>query len=322
VHAVEIDDLVVRYGDRTAVDGISLYAGNGEVTAVLGRNGAGKTTTVETAEGYRRPARGSVRVLGLDPLGDRRRLVGSLGVMLQRGGVHPRMTPREATRLFASYYPRPADPDGVLRRVGLEEVGGTPWRHLSGGEQQRLSLALALVARPKVAFLDEPTAGVDPVGRQVIRQIVRDLRDEGTCVVLTTHELDEAERLADRVVIIDHGHILAAGSPTELMIASGGDIRFAAPPGLDVGSLATTMSAAVEESQPGEYRVAAAATPRAVADLTAWLAEQDLPLADLRAGRGRLEDLFIQLVTSPTPTQETDETGGRGHPPAGRRRRR
>jgi ABC-2 type transport system ATP-binding protein len=297
VPAVDVTDLIVRYGSVTAVDGVSFSAEPGEVLGLLGPNGAGKTTTVETLEGYLRPDAGTARVLGLDPRVDRRAVLPRIGVMLQRGGVYPTMGPAAALRLFASYYDEPADPEDLLERVGLGAVARTPWRRLSGGEQQRLSLALALVGRPQVAFLDEPTAGVDPQGRLTIRAEVRRLRDEGVCVVLTTHELDEAERVADRVVIIDHGRVVATGTPAELMQAGAGqDIRFGAPAGLDTAALAAAVGAPVTEESPGEYRVDGDASPARVATLTAWLAEHGLPLADLRAGRQTLEDVFLRLT--------------------------
>jgi ABC-2 type transport system ATP-binding protein len=296
--AVEVTELVVRYGDKVAVDHLSLHADAGQVVALLGPNGAGKTSTVETLEGYRQPAEGTVRVLGLDPKRDHKALTRRMGAMLQRGGVYPGMSPREAVRLFSNYYDDFEEPDGLLYRVGLTEVASTPWRRLSGGEQQRLSLALALVGRPWVAFLDEPTAGVDPHGRLAIRDIIHDLRESGVCVVLTTHELEEAERLADRIVIIDHGKLVAQGTPAELMKAGAGkEIRFGAPPGIDTAALGDAVGAAVSEERPGEYLVAAEARPTTVAAITAWLAEQDLPLADLRAGRERLEDVFLRLTT-------------------------
>jgi ABC-2 type transport system ATP-binding protein len=298
--AVELIDLVVRYGDTEAVRGLSLTAAAGEVTAVLGPNGAGKTTTVETLEGYRKPTSGSARVLGLDPIADAVKLHPQIGVMLQSGGVYPAMGPGEAVRLFAAYYVNPLEPMALLDRVGLTEVARTPWRRLSGGEQQRLSLALALVGRPRVAFLDEPTAGVDPAGRLVIREVIRELRDRGVAVLLTTHELEEASRLADRVVIIDHGQAVAEGTPAELMASGGGsDIRFGAPAGIDTTSLGQRLGATVTEEHPGEYRVASPSTPERVAALTAWLAEHDLPLGDLRAARQSLEDVFLRLTKEP-----------------------
>jgi ABC-2 type transport system ATP-binding protein len=296
VPAVEVSDLVVRFGAVTAVDGVSFTAEAGAVTALLGPNGAGKSTTVETAEGYRRPSAGSVRVLGLDPVADRRQLVPRLGVMLQGGGISPGMRVLEAIRLFAAYHRRPLPAEDLLDRVGLRARAGATWRTLSGGEQQRLSLALALVGRPEVAFLDEPTAGVDVAGRQVVRQIIRDLREEGVAVVVTTHELEEAERLADHVVIVDHGRVVADGTAAELT-TGGDDIRFGAPPGLDVASLGLALAAEVTEDSPGEYRVATAPSPAAVAAVTSWLASHDLPLADLRAGRRSLEDVFLRLTS-------------------------
>jgi ABC-2 type transport system ATP-binding protein len=296
VPALEVDELVVRYGPVVAVDRVSFTAEPGEVLALLGPNGAGKTSTVETLEGYRRPASGVVRVLGAPPGGAVR--AGEVGVMLQRGGVYPGMNARDALRLFASYYRSPASVDGLLERVGLTgPVARTPWRRLSGGEQQRLSLALALVGRPKVAFLDEPTAGVDPHGRREIRSVVRQLRDEGVCVLLTTHELEEAERLADRVAILDWGRLVALGTPAELMAAHDSDhIRFGAPAGLDTGSLGAVLGGAVVEERPGEYVASVPPSPANVAALTAWLAERDLALADLRAGRQTLEDVFLRLT--------------------------
>jgi ABC-2 type transport system ATP-binding protein len=229
--------------------------------------------------------------------------------------------------LFASYYDDPEAPANLLDRVGLTDAARTPWRRLSGGEQQRLSLALALVGRPAVAFLDEPTAGVDPGGRLTIRAVIGELRDRGVCVLLTTHELEEAERLADRIVIIDHGRVVAEGSPAELMRAGRGhEIRFGAPPALDVAGLGTALAAAVAEERPGEYRVDTEASPAAVAALTAWLAERDLPLADLRAGRQTLEDVFLRLTTpatTPGHSGGADPSSRRGRGPGrGRRARR
>jgi len=317
--AVEVRDLTIRYGDHVAVEGLSFTAAPGEITALLGPNGAGKTSTVETLEGYRRATSGTVRVLGLDPSTQHAELVGRIGVMLQTGGVYTGIRPLEVLRLFAAYHPDPADPEELLERVGLADRRRSTWRSLSGGEQQRLSLALALVGRPQVAFLDEPTAGIDPAGRQLIRRIVAGLRQEGVAVLLTTHDLDEAEKLADRVVIIDHGHLLADATPTELMASGQGDeLNFGAPGGLDVVALGARLGATVTEDSPGEYRVAAAATPATVAALTAWLAEHDQPLADLRAGRQSLEDVFLRLTRSAAEAEaagaavRATDGGGRG----------
>jgi ABC-2 type transport system ATP-binding protein len=298
--AIEVASLSIRYGTRTAVAGVDLSVGFGEVVALLGRNGAGKTSTVEAIEGYRRPAGGRIRVLGLDPHrpADHRALTRRMGVMLQKGGVYPGMGPAEALRLFSSYYEHPADPAELMDRLHLNEVGSTPWRRLSGGEQQRLSMALALVGRPEVVFLDEPTAGVDPGGRLAIRGQIADLRAAGLSVLLTTHELEEAERVADRILIMDSGRIVAAGTPAELTAAdpAGARISFGAPPGIDTAGLSRALSARAVEERPGEYVVEAAGDPQVVARLTAWLAERDVPIRDLRTA-SRLEDVFLRLTS-------------------------
>ncbi len=294
---IEVDTLVVDYGDLRAVDGVSFSVDAGQVLALLGPNGAGKTSTIETLEGFRRPTSGRVRVLGLDPVADHAAVVRQVGVMLQSGGVYPGIRPLEALQLFASYYDEPDDPMALLDRVGLTHRRSTVWRRLSGGEQQRLSLALALVGRPQVAFLDEPTAGIDVTGRQVIRELIGELRQAGVTVLLTTHDLEEAERMADRIVIVDRGRVVASGTPAELMRSTDEEeIRFGAPAHLDTAGLGRALNAFVDETSPGEYKVAMAPTPANVAALTAWLAEHDLPISDLRAGRQRLEDVFLRLT--------------------------
>jgi ABC-2 type transport system ATP-binding protein len=293
---VVVDELTIRYGSLVAVDGLSLTAEAGAVTVVLGPNGAGKTSTIEAIEGYRRPAAGTVRVLGLDPLAQRTSLNRRIGVMLQEGGVHPAMRPLEALRLYAAYYDDPLDPGELLARVGLSDRARSAYRQLSGGEQQRVSLALALVGRPSVAFLDEPTAGVDVEGRQLIRAVISELRNDGVCVVMTTHDLAEAERVADEVVIVDDGRVIGSGTLSELTAGANDDVRFGAAPGLDTAALAERVRAPVTEVAPGEYVVGAPPDPPLVAAITAWLAERDLALGDLRAGRASLEDVFLRLT--------------------------
>ena len=295
--AIEVKDLRVAYGERAAVDGVSFAVEPGEVVALLGPNGAGKTTTVETLEGYRSPTSGTVRVLGLDPIGDRSRVVRDIGVVLQRGGVYPVMGPLRVLKLFASYYEAPRDPGELVDLLGLGEVAATPYKRLSGGEQQRLLLALALVGRPKVCFLDEPTAGVDPAGRIAVRDVIESCRDQGVSILLTSHELDEVERVADRVVIIDHGRVLAAGAPGEV---GGGaeEVRFSVDGKIDARELAAALGVDVTEEAPSLYRLSGAPSPELIARLTAWLAERSLALSDLRVGRERLEDVFLRLVRS------------------------
>ena len=312
--AVNCSELVVRYGSRTAVDHVSFTADYGEVLCILGPNGAGKTSTVECLEGYRRPASGTVRVLGLDPVADHAALVARIGVMLQRGGVYPMLAPRRALRLFASYYTDPEDPEALLDLVRLTPVARTPWRHLSGGEQARLSLALALVGRPEVLLLDEPTSGVDPEGRLAVREVIGDLRDRGACVLLTTHELAEAERVADRVLMLAGGTVVAEGTPSSLAgePAIAKEVAFGAPPGLDLEDLRLVLGArtTVTEEQPGRYRVevgvqvaassgpgtSAEPAPAALAaSVATWLAEQGIAFSDLRVGRS-LEEAYLDVL--------------------------
>jgi ABC-2 type transport system ATP-binding protein len=213
---VEIDNLVVRYGEKTAVDGLTLTVAAGTVTAVLGPNGAGKTTTVETCEGFRRPDSGSVRVLGLDPLADHDELMPKIGVMLQEGGAWSGVRAVEMLRYVATLHTHPLDVPALVERLDLGSCGRTPYRRLSGGQKQRLSFALAIVGRPEIAFLDEPTTGLDPHGRREIWQLIRDLRDDGVTVVLTTHAMDEAEQLSDQVHVVSAGKVIASGTPDDL----------------------------------------------------------------------------------------------------------
>jgi ABC-2 type transport system ATP-binding protein len=214
--AVEITGLVKRYAGRAAVDGLDLTAPLGQVTAVLGPNGAGKTTTVEICEGFRRPDAGTVQVLGRDPQADHEVLAPRVGVMLQSGGIYPGARAGEMLTLLASFAVHPLDVTQLLDRVGLTRAAKTPYRRLSGGEQQRLSLAMAIVGRPELVFLDEPTAGLDPHARRAAWALIEDLKSAGVSVVLTTHHLDEAEHLADHVVIVDRGRVVASGTPAEL----------------------------------------------------------------------------------------------------------
>jgi ABC-2 type transport system ATP-binding protein len=283
-----------------AVDGLSFSVAPGEVLAILGPNGAGKTSTVETLEGYRKPSGGQVRVLGLDPRSDHRELVARIGVMLQRGGIYPTMTARQVIRLYAQYYVGGEDPEELIRLLDLERVARTAWKRLSGGEQQRVSLALALVGRPDVAFLDEPTAGVDPEGRIIIRKVISQLSDRGAGVVLTTHELAEAERVAHRLIILANGKNIAEGTLEELAgLAGAPGILFEAPAGIDCASLAAAIgvgSEVVIESAEGSYRVTAEGSPARIAALTAWLAARDLTVRNLRTGGGGLEEVYMSLV--------------------------
>jgi len=298
--AVELTALVKRYGDRAAVDGLSLSVERGTVLALLGPNGAGKTTTIEICEGFRRPDSGSVRVLGLDPIRDAALLRPRVGVMLQDGvGGYTGARAGELLRLFATYAANPLPPALLLERVGLADVTTTAVKRLSGGQKQRLSLALALVGRPELVFLDEPTAGMDPQARRGTWAFIRELREEGISVVLTTHFLDEAEQLADLVAVVDRGRIVASGTPAELTRAgSEGQIRFRAPAGLRLETLRTALPVAsdVIEAEPGRYLVSGEVNPQLLATLTAWCAAQGVLAEDLAVERRSLEDVFLDLT--------------------------
>ena len=214
--AIVVDNFSKSYGSRQVVNQLQFTVHNGEIFALLGPNGAGKTTTVETLEGYRTPDQGSVRVLGLDPIREAHALKPHIGVMLQQDGLYPGLTAREVLRLFAGYYRQPQNIDELLERLGLTAAARTRCRRLSGGQKRRLALALALVGKPTLLFLDEPTAAMDPQARLATWEIIRDVKQRGTTVLLTTHLMDEAERLADRLAIIDHGQLLALDSPAQL----------------------------------------------------------------------------------------------------------
>ncbi len=287
------------YGPLNAVDGLSFTVATGEVTALLGPNGAGKTTTVEICEGFRRPDAGQVRVLGLDPIRDARALRPRVGVMLQAGGCYPGARTLEMLDLLAAHAAHPLDARELLERLSLTHVAKTTYRRLSGGEKQRLSLGMAVIGRPELVFLDEPTAGLDVQGRRDTWQLIRDLRSGGVTVVLTTHAMDEAERLADAVVIVNHGRLVAAGTPGELTTSGAdGRLSFRAREGLDLGSLLGGLAPGVSgrEGPPGTYVLQGIVDPQLLAAVTAWCASHGVMAEDLRVQQRSLEDVFVELT--------------------------
>jgi len=300
--AVEIRGLEKRYGDRVALAGIDLSIPDGEIFGLLGPNGAGKTTTVEILEGYRRADAGSVRVLGGDPHADAPRLRTQVGVMLQEGGLYPGLRPLELLRLYAAFYDDADDPERLLDVVGLRDAEGTAIRRLSGGQAQRLSLAAALIGRPRLVFLDEPTAGMDPRARADTWELVRELRAGGTTVVLTTHYMDEAEQLCGRLAILDHGRIVAGGTPAEVTAdAVEPCTRFTAHGAIDAAALSARLGRPVtpDGARVGEYSVGGTPTPELVADLTAWLRDAGVQVVELRTGSASLEEVFLRLTQEP-----------------------
>ena len=289
--------LVKRYAGRAVVDGLSLQVRPGTVLALLGPNGAGKTTTVEVCEGFRSPDEGTVRVLGLDPRDPALRP--RVGVMPQSGGAYPGLRCGELLRLVASYSAHPLDPALLLERLGLLEVQRTAYRRLSGGQQQRLSLAMAIVGRPELVFLDEPTAGLDPAARHATWDLIEALRSDGASIVLTTHLMDEAERLSDDVVVVDAGRVVAAGTVEALTRTDAvGQLRFRTTPGLDLDQLLNALpeGCAAKESPAGAYLVEGRVDPQVLAAVTAWTAGQGAMATDLRVERRTLEDVFLDLT--------------------------
>ena len=297
--AVDIVGLAKSYGRTVAVAGLTLRAERAQVTAILGPNGAGKTTTVEICEGYRRADAGQVRVLGLDPVKDARALRPRVGVMLQAGGIPTTARAGEYLRVMARFYAQPIDPGLLIDRLGLAASVRTPFKRLSGGQQQRLSLAAAVIGRPELVFLDEPTAGLDPQARHATWDLITGLRASGASVILTTHQMDEAEQLADHVVIVDHGQVVADGTPAELT-GTAGQLRFRAEPDLDTESLLAALPAgsAAKESPAGHYlvQVTGRVDPQLLAAVTAWCADRGVLAQSLRIESRTLEDVFLELT--------------------------
>ncbi|BCL83277.1 ABC transporter ATP-binding protein [Ktedonobacteria bacterium brp13] len=298
--AIVVENFSKSYGTHRVVDHLSFSVRPGEVFALLGPNGAGKTTTVETMEGYRRPDEGSVRVLDLDPLRQAAALKPRIGVMLQQDGLYPALTTRDVLKLFAGYYQQPRSVDELLERVGLTAAAKTRCRRLSGGQKRRLALAVALIGNPELVFLDEPTAGMDPQARQTTWEIIRELKRKGVTILLTTHLMDEAERLADHVAIIDNGHLIALDTPMNLTGAQNANVvRFVAVEGLDCAQLAALPSVtSAEEVRAGSYLIETDTVPTLLVELTTWLRAQNITLSELRVGHGSLEDLFLRLTGS------------------------
>ena len=293
-YAIDATNLRVAFGEKDAVRDVTLQVNYGEIVTLLGPNGAGKTTVVETLLGFRPPTDGTARVHGLDPVRDHADVVARTGALLQRGGVWFPMTPRQVLDLTSSYYALPRDPRELIDLLDLTSCATTPWRRLSGGEQQRTLLALALLGRPKALLLDEPTSAVDPEGRQVIRALLASERERGVALLITTHELVEAERSADRVVIMNEGAVVAQGTLEEL---AGDPVLIIEASGpIDADALTRRLSATVTTIDATSVSCAVANTPDTMAIITSYLAEQGVTLQGLRS-RASLEERYLELVT-------------------------
>ena len=296
--ALSVRGLVKRYGGVTAVDGLDLTLPRGSILALLGPNGAGKTTTVEVCTGLHRADGGEVRVLGTDPATASDALRARVGVMPQGGGAYPGVRAEEMLRVVAACAKEPLDPRWLVDVLGLRGCARTPYKRLSGGQQQRLALACAIVGRPELVFLDEPTAGLDPQGRRLVWELVAALRRDGVAVLLTTHLMEEAEALADEVVIVDRGRVVAQGSPTALTASGDQELRFRARPGMDVGDLSTALPAGYRaaETLAGRYVVQGRIDPGVLSTITAWCAAQGALADDVQVARRSLEDVFLELT--------------------------
>jgi ABC-2 type transport system ATP-binding protein len=297
--AIEVRDLHKRYGNTVAVDDVSLSVREGEILGVLGRNGAGKTTMVETVAGLRRPDRGTVRVLGLDPRRDRARVRQVLGVQLQESALHHALTVRELVRLYRTFYPRGADPDRLIDALGLSDRRGTRFEKLSGGQQQRLSIALALVGNPRVALLDELTTGLDPEARRQIWSLVERLRSEGVTVLLVSHLMEEAERLCDRVVLIDHGRVVAEDTPAGLIARAGLDQRMRFRTRQPFATSILDRVPQVISVEVGGEQVTVTGTSDLLQAVSTALVRAGVVATETRLERATLDDAFLALTGRP-----------------------
>jgi len=280
VSAIRVEELRKRYGEEEALRGISFEIEEGEVFGLLGPNGAGKTTTVEILEGYRKRDGGEVEVLGFDPQRSERSFRERIGVVLQTSELWSSLTPLETLRMFAGYYPRPRAVDGVLDLVGLNDKRDARVRTLSGGQKRRLDLGIALVGDPQLVFLDEPTTGFDPAARRTAWEMIRSLRSLGKTVLLTTHYLDEAQQLSDRVAVLRQGRIVTIGAPSVL---TGGSVE-----------------AEIRYRRNGEQVVQRTTEPtRVLHELTAAALARGEELESLDVRRPSLEDVYLSLVEEP-----------------------
>lgn len=293
--SVVVENLTVKYGDLVAVNDVSFEAPTGAVTVILGPNGAGKTSTIEVCEGFRTASAGTARVLGLDPIADHRELTERMGVMLQGGGVYPSARVRDVVAHFCALYNKGVQPTELIERVGLSARASGTWRRLSGGEQQRVSLALALAADPEIIFLDEPTSGVDIDGRDIIGDIIRSLSARGTTVVLASHDMAEAEKVASHAVLFTAGKVIASGEISAL-VTTRRRLRFTSAVGLITADLAVAVNSPVMQISDGLYEVASEPTPQLMTRVTQWLTEHNQPLLGVDMGTENLEETYRRLT--------------------------
>ncbi len=298
VPIIEVQDLRKTYGSLVAVDSISFHVEAGEIFGMVGPNGAGKTTTIECMEGLRRPDGGMVRLMGLDPLAQREVVAQRVGVQLQESALPPRLRVGEALALFGAFYARQADTGELLARLGLADRRKAAFGKLSGGQKQRLFIALALVNLPQVIFLDELTTGLDPQARRATWDLVREVRNGGCTVVLTTHSMEEAERLCDRVLIMDHGRIVALDSPDALIRSLGEQKRlvFTLAPDQALPAALTHLPQVAGVEQTNGHLTVSGRGDHFVSSVVRSLEEANVPFLDLRTVQPSLEDVFLELT--------------------------
>ena len=296
MNVIEVSNLVKRYGDHTAVDGVSFSVEEGEIFAILGPNGAGKTTTVESIGGLRSPDSGTIRVLGLDPRHDRDALRRVVGIQLQQSELQDQLRVGEAIDLYASFYADPRDRDRLLEDLGLADKRKAQFGKLSGGEKQRLAIALALIGKPKIAILDELTTGLDPQARRDTWQLIEDIRHEGVTVILVTHFMEEAERLADRIALIDHGKLVALDTPAGIVsrVDTEQRLRFRPSGPVDDGLL-TGLPGVRTVTRDGST-IVVSGTGNLVQSVMAALARHQIVANDLRIDQADLDDAFVALT--------------------------
>ncbi|MYR84362.1 ATP-binding cassette domain-containing protein [Streptomyces sp. SID685] len=297
---IEVTDLRKSYGGRPVVDGVSFAVEEGEIFGILGPNGAGKTTTVECVEGLRVPDGGRIRVAGLDPVADHAKVAQTLGAQLQQSEIQAKLTVREALELYAAFYPRPADWRPLAERLGLTDKLGTRFGKLSGGQQQRLFIALALIGGPRIVVLDELTTGLDPRARRDTWQLIEDVRASGVTVLLVTHFMEEAQRLCDRIAVIDKGRVAALDTPAGLIHRSAGAtvISFTPSAPLDERELAALPALASIEHQNG--RLTLSGTDETVDAVLTLLARHRVTAHQLRVVDATLDDAFLDLTKEAT----------------------
>jgi len=294
---IEVSDLRKVYGERTVVDGVSFAVEQGEIFGILGPNGAGKTTTVECIGGLRRRDGGTIRVAGMDPAAEGVAFRTALGIQLQESRLPDKMSVREALDLYASFYPRPHDPNDLLERLGLVEQRSTYFSKLSGGQKQRLSVALALVGNPRVAILDELTTGLDPVARREVWDLLEDLRGTGVTLLLVSHFMEEAERLCDRVVVIDHGRVIAADTPEGLAGSVQADQRMSFTPSGPFDLAVLQALPDVHSATAVGERIMVTGTDNVASAVIIELHERGVSVGRLRVDQPSLDDAFVALTS-------------------------